>query len=467
MKIIRLVSDVLTKSIFQKSTSAPIMIKPNSSIALKSLSFELKHDLGFQIDSDDYIMSFSTDGKNYVTLLIPRGKYDRTTFLDSILRNLNGSMMTENPTENGTEWNIITTADDKVNISFGRSDYGLVSDFNLLNVTQDQNVYNKTVVSEVIDSWAQCKSFICRGGLQNKITIAGTSTANNEFYYGLCDQLFDTTKKTTLTIDDFQCCIFTTRANKNYNFKSIDGTTVESNTPWDVNDTIVMKKITINNSLNFQFIVLKQNIEYILGQFIMTGDFILSQLFQTFAFGNAEDTFNMVNPSQITSPYCQSSTDGKYIQLETLPIVYADNNLTATQINASIYFDTSIMQSFMGYDTNKLKVNGISGNFQAKNIFGLPLTFQSGDDLVVELPNLNIDGYDFLENKKSSIVAIIPIESLTKNVFGYSYIEPFPTFLSLNNDQLTNINTFYVSIKSGGQLLDVTDKIFIQLLINH
>lgn len=460
MKIIRLVSDELTKSIFQKSTSAPIMIKPNSSIALKSLSFELKHDLDFVIDSDDYVMSISTDNKTFVIIQIPRGKYNRTSFMNYLTYQFNYFMTTINQNEVGTEWVSTIANDDKVNICVSRSDLETVSNFSTLNITANENAYKKTTQSNVFDSYAQCKSFICRGGLYNLITVGGDYT--NQFIYGLSNELFNTTQKTTLTTDDFVCCVFTDGISPNYRFKNESGEIINTNCPINIGDVISIKKNTVSDYIYIQFYI--DNI--LIGQFQPSENFTISQLYTTFAFGTTSPTFNLNTPQQITSAFCQVSAEGTYSALETLPNVYSSDNLTAASIKSAIRFDSSTMQTFMGYDAQKITMSGVASNYAANNIFGLPLTFQAGDDLVVEIQNLNIDGYDFLENKKASIVAVIPIESLTKNAFGYSYIEPFPTFLSLNNDQLTNINSFYVSIKSGGQYLDLTDKIFMQLLIN-
>ena len=88
-----------------------------------------------------------------------------------------------------------------------------------------------------------------------------------------------------------------------------------------------------------------------------------------------------------------------------------------------------------------------------------------GDDLVVVLENLGIDGYDFLTNQKSAIVAIVPSESLNVVGNGVSYIEPFPTFVNLNNEKSMNINNFYVSIKQGSDFIQITDRMYLQLLI--
>jgi hypothetical protein len=473
MKIIRLVSDVLTKSIFQKSSSAPIIIKPNSSIALKSLSFELKHDLDFVIDSDDYIMSLSITYTSRVirtyNILVPRGKYNRLSFLNYLTYRINSYLASSNFNEQGIEWKFTIDNNDRLNITFGVSEFGSPTNFNTLNMTVNSNIFTKTVLSSNIDAWAQCKSFICRGGFSIAGGVGGNNTINNEFYYGLCNQIFSPSAKTTLSLDDFTTCVFTIPTNKHYRIKTINGDIIETNTDYMATDIIYIRKIRDIDAPQCKLVyaISRNNATITLGQTDPTENFTLSTLFTTIALGLVEEGFAFGSANQYLSPFCASTVDGKYTELETLENIYTDDNLTApSPFTGSITFETLTMQTFMGYDQKVINIGGVSGTYKANNIFGLPLTFQAGDDLVVELQNLNIDGYDFLENKKASIVAVIPIESLTQNVYSCSYIEPFPTFLSLNNDQLTNINTFYVSIKSGGQLLDVSDKIFIQLLIN-
>lgn len=125
------------------------------------------------------------------------------------------------------------------------------------------------------------------------------------------------------------------------------------------------------------------------------------------------------------------------------------------------YFNKSISAPILIKPGAKIAVKSLSFELQA------PFSDNLGDDLVVVLENLPIDGYDFYENKKSAIAAVIPFESLKNQSNGYSYIEPFPTFVDVNNKESLNVNTFYVSIKMAGQFIqNMTDKIYLQLLLD-
>jgi len=194
--------------------------------------------------------------------------------------------------------------------------------------------------------------------------------------------------------------------------------------------------------------------------------FVNSTQFLTIAIGDDAGAVTFENLQFTKSPFIQSTVEGKYSTVKTLENIYYDDSLGLSQSKVSIRFLTPIMQQLCGFNNSTVYQNAISGFFLGNNIFGLNLN-DVGDDIAVEILNLPLDGYDFLSNQKSSLVAVIPVESLSKNGFGYSYIEPFPTFISCNNKEKMNVNNFTIAIKTGPNYLTLTDRIYMQLLLDE
>lgn len=475
MKIVRLVSDVVSTSQFSKGCSAPIIIKKDGKIGLKSLSFETLHTSDFEVTDASYKLSFTVgdvDGDGLpisYTITVPNGVYNIKTFLEYLTAKMNFWMASFDPVLNsfGLEW-LVSNYNGKCDFAFGKSEYVLIqsSDFNLVKCVSNDNTYTKNVPSDVLDSYAQCTKYLCKGGVFATVTIDCLNDfdpgAGCIFYVGLSN-LFNPVTKTLLNGSDFNVAIFSDGASGNYKFIH-DGIITNSNAPINDGDVLCFRRNIIGYFLAY---ILNADGQVIGSySFSMPNSFILNEQFLTMAFGDGcTEDFTLINPTATLSPFIQNSINGAYSTVDSLPNIYFNSNLKAvTPSSVLIEFVGPYLQDVLGYNSNILAYNGISGSF----VSNLPIRLgfnNLGDDLVVEVSNLNLDGYDFLENRKSSILAVIPLESLSQKDYGYSYIEPFPTFSSLNNKEDININTFYISIKSGSQLVKLQDRIFMQLLI--
>lgn len=475
MKIIRLVSDVLTTSIFDKAINTPIIMKPGSKIALKSLSFETEHALSFQITDFTYQLDFTVGDRRqsnyiYYRIVVKPGSYNLITFLQYLKFQMNTILSGMNNTENcyGFEWNP-TVVNDKVNFSFGRGEYLLLANPLLNNMTVNNNVYSKTNVSVDLDSYCQSNSYICRGGFASECTLVqtqGGTIGNSVFYVGLCNNKFTPTNKPTLQASDFNFAVFSDGQTGLYKVKTFNGDTLNTDVVIQPNDKILINKDG-DDFYGYMKIFIKKGASQpvLIYSLDLTQSMVLSNPYYTFALGAGSNNITINSPTQISSPFISSTVDGKYIVNEILPnITYNVNSPSVSYIG--IRFLTNIMQSFLGFLTDNVSLITYIGTFVADQIAGVDL-IAVGDDLVVEILNLNLDGYDSLKQAKSSILAIIPIESLSKNGFGFSYIEPFPTFTSMHFTEPTTVNTFSVVIRAGLNQIKLTDKVYMQLLISE
>lgn len=477
MKIIRLVSDVVTTSIFNKSINVPIIIKPNSKVALKSLSFETEHITDFQVTDTSYQLRYTVDDKtgsalNWYTVTVPTGTYNIKTFLEYLKFAMNVTLSAIDPTKNyyGFEWNT-SLVNDRVNFSFGKSDFAAILSSNMTispNMTVNNNAYSRQNNTPDTDAYAQSNTFISKGSYKADCTIT-TGDANLPqctFYVGLCASKFAPANKPTLAASDFSVAAFSDGTSNVYKIKSINGDIIDSVVQYEKNDVIRILKTYENGIGYMNLYCVKNNAPSLLYKFSPLIDFVNTNQYLTVALGSGSQGVTFTTLTQIQSAFVSSSVDGKYIVSDVLEDVLYNSNLQAVfSSRVQLDFLTDIMQSFLGF-ANKLSViTGISGNFTANSIAAVDL-IAIGDDISVELQTLNLDGYDSLKQSKSPILAIIPIESLSKNGFGYSYIEPFPTFLSMNFQQTTSVNTFSINMTAGNKPIKLTDKVYMQLLIS-
>jgi hypothetical protein len=214
MRIIRLVSDAIDgTSRFVKATSAPIMIKPNSRIALKSLSLELQKSTNFSISNDNYYFSYSIGDKDDTgrikeyLIQIPQGVYTQDTFVTTIKYLMNAVLSGVSATVNiddedvvlqsyGFEWNLSVTSDNKLSISFNRQDLGNIDSSSMVNnpnMTVTGNTYQRQGAPPFEDNEynavTQCKLRACKGGLDSAVKIQN-SPSTCEFMIAFCNQIF-------------------------------------------------------------------------------------------------------------------------------------------------------------------------------------------------------------------------------------------------------------------------------------
>lgn len=476
VKIIRLVSDELQTSRFVKTISAPLMVKPNSKIAIKSISFDLKKTTTFVVDDDSYYYDFSVGdetGNDYIffRVQVPLGTYTLVSFINMIQYLMNEKLEALTPNQNswGFEWALQLNSN-ILSMSFDRKDLGVINsnDLALTYMTPGgNNTYSRSAqaIGAGYDSFAQSKLPLCKGGSVATITISGNNPLESDFIVGLYNNIVGTS---TILLKNASVAVFNDGGK--YWVRRIDGNDVSTDVDIENADTLFFYKEydAVNNRGRIKCDVIKETTNInILNDFV-TETFVNQNQYFTFAIGSVDTgLLEFAEPSIIASPFAQSTANGIYSVVPYANNVYKSDVSNRLASNVQLVFNSTNMRTFLGYAGISYAENLLSGHFTADYQIG-----QNGvlndltEDVVVVLENLPIDGYDFLENKKSAIVAVIPIESLLKNGVNYSYTENFPTYVSLNNKEEQNFNNFYVSIKSGAQYMNVENKIYMQLLLD-
>ena len=476
MRIIRLVSDELQTSRFVKTISAPLMVKPESKIALKSISFDLKKTTTFVIDDDGYYLDFSvgdTDESGYIfyRAQVPLGTYTLTSFINMVQYLINEKLQALTPDENswGFEWALQLNGN-ILSMSFNRADLGVINSNNLAlteMIAGANNTYTRSpaALGTGYDSFAQSKLPLCKGGSNASIIIGGNNPLESDFIIGLYNSIVGTS---TILLANASVAVFNDGGV--YWVRRIDGSDLATDVEIEVADVVRFYKEydAENNRGRIKCDIIKESGPInVLNDFV-TENFVNENQYFTFAIGsNDTGLLELAEPSIIASPFAQSTANGIYSVVPYANNVYQSDITQRLASNVQLVFNSTEMRTFLGYAGITYAENLLSGHFTADYPIG-----QNGilndltEDVVVVLENLPIDGYDFLENKKSAIVAVIPIESLLKNGVNYSYTENFPTYVSLNNKEEQNFNNFYVSVKSGTQYMNVENKIYMQLLLD-
>jgi hypothetical protein len=147
-------------------------------------------------------------------------------------------------------------------------------------------------------------------------------------------------------------------------------------------------------------------------------------------------------------------------------------NLDATARDVIFRFDTKEIQYILGYLNSEYKKNGVEITFNAEN------EIEDGifkNDLIVEVPELNLNTYDHTFKQKRNIIMVIPSGDLknaitSRGIRGYelSYTDVFPTFISLKNKQTTlTYPQLTVRVLANKQLLKMSGKMSCLLLFKE
>lgn len=473
-RIIRLASDPVTVSRFQKAMPAPVLCEPNSTIALKSLSFELAKDTTFDIPDSSYFFYYSIGDKNeqnrdiqYLIQLTP-GTYTQSSLIQSLQFQMNQTLAGVDPTDNqyGFEWRLSLDTNGKLNMAFDRADLGNVqsANINLTGIAVSGNTYTKSAVDTgEFNAFAQVKPLVSKGGFKTQVTLGGISPETTEFIVGLCP---DNIQGGVTDSEAFSFAVLNQGGtNGKYSVRTQSGALIITEVDIQTGATVEILK-EFDTEENRGWISAYQDDTLIYREYV-TETFLNANHYYTWAIGDGGADISFINPAITQSPFVTSSPGGAYTLNSIAPSIYISDLNTRSPSVVTIVFSSPSMQQFLGFSGTTLKLNAVSGNFVGDSTVAASVV-NIGEDLVVELLNMPIEGYDTLTGLAAPILAVIPVESLARDVsgLGFSYIEPFVTRVKLHNKTQINVNTFYVNIRSGSNYLSLTDRVYMQLLLD-
>ena len=423
MKLLRLAP---TDSQAQFDNTFPdIVIKPNSSIALKNLSFETvkpsititaaNETIEFTVRGEPHARNIRLDHETYT-------QANHTELINDIQHKLNQALVLE-ASEIGVQWQTKVDSTNKVNVGFKAAPYSFIpdnwkvgGDFSAAaNGTLTQT--SGTSATDMTNRMYSETPFIKGCGVMrfNLAIFADNGTANNGFIVGLSKVRPARWDTATITDEmmDYNISVSRTADNGGFYSYRVGGATTTSTTAPQTNDYVEINisagsirgviygppaggvrpavqlfSETYNGTTNYYpFVVIKGTAaETRLANFRFQHDPHLAAL----------------NPSY--------QSDGDFGAMPTP----SATRVTTNQLN----FESIALSSFLGYNEPTNSQTAVTANFVADLAFELAIL---NDNFIVELQNLTIEAFDGFESKgRRSILEFVPVsDDVTQRLVQY------------------------------------------------
>jgi hypothetical protein len=410
MKLIRLYSDTTDGLISNDLYSDAIQLKPYSEISLYNASISLSYN-NIIVDNENRTFQFSTTSapqfKKNVVLDV--GDYTADTFITHVERKMN-ALIENNALGNGVQWVVSKTTDNLLKLQFSKpnnqsTSANLVPLTNLVNLNNVGGVYNKTAGNDY-EGYGYSDLHFTRGAGH---VITTLSNNLNSFICGLIDNKPDNTQ--TLDHTYYSYAIKYDHVLDKY-YTIINGVETDTGLGYNVDEPL---RITKNSgAITFY----KNNISIGTSSFNDEKPYYLG--------------FSIKNTDANTIGTLQMSPDNNESVFLTGEDYY---NLGAQPSTVGLYF-TIYSKALFGMTFDSKVITGTEGVFNATHSF---LSSNSPTSIIVECVNLNLNSYDFSQNKRKSILATIPILQEQADRLIYNNINPI--FITINNEYPIALNT--------------------------
>ena len=462
MRLIRLESDsITTKSEFTNNLAIPIEVSANAKVALKTLTMQFDAP-PIVIDSTNDTFTLRTDtGSTLLEGALQRRQYESVdTLCAEIQTKLNALMQSfddegVDKSSVGLEWTASSTQDannnNKVTIAFNRSDPTLVvpTAANLINIDTDGTVFYKVGGNTGdFNASLEVNTPINEGGYAYEVQLVNHGMAN----------VADSTWKFYLKNYNGNISNGVLATDGFYQFYK-NGQWIISTIPVEVDDVITVTKsllLSYDTRINYRI----TNGEILKGNVI--GDRVseLVEFKNTLWLEIADDlgevgfqTITYIPTTQVTS------VGGKLIKKRADEVLHVirDSNLKTTASTVTLTLSDGLAR-LLGYAPAKLTRSAISYAFVAQsnvttNIFN--------NDIIVELVQLPLNGYDHGVKRSKNIIMVITSGALNSSTnatgveqYELSYTDNFPTYISLQNSkQSTTYSQLTVRVTSANQTL--------------
>jgi hypothetical protein len=502
MKIVRLESKPnLTQTQFQNDLSIPVQIKSNGEVALKSITFNL-HNLKFNIPKNKYKFEYTIGEDEFAitrTNYIPKGLYEISDFFRILRILLNYQLTSDQELDSdlgfGFEWNIeyeSRTDGYFTIISFYRNEQLYITtenieiqraedatENNISSMIYDEPYfYRNEAIATNTDYNSGLKTIIenNRGAWNTSLTISnrdiqdiknsnwvygiGSMTAlNRNSYNSLAEQLYVGmgVKNTNYVIK------------KNGVFQNvlIEGETI-SPLPNDVLD--IYKRLD-GEVIQVMYKIQRGNDTYELEGDIITVQSPITTIntADTYLVLKVENDAGKIRFSDITmNPTgTKELLNGQYIDTTNKKTIYNTNfgdvepSFVGLGMKSDPPGDPYEFSKILGFRSNIYEKTAINGYFESRNRIDYNL-FPS--DLVIEIDELDLDGYDQGVKMSRNIVMTIPaselrqaINQLTIDSLDVSYTEPAQfLFIGMNNaENNKTLSNLTIRASINGKLLDI------------
>lgn len=469
MKLVRLESDIpVTESQFTNNLAIAVQLDENAKVALKTLTLHFDNPT-IEVDSTNDEIAYKLGGgdTDYIIVNLTHGTYTIELFRQEILKKMNAELQSNDITdptlklEYGSSWFVETfinpsTNGVKFDISYQVVDDEAITDANVIgNLDYVGGAFSKETVidNNTYNGYMQTKEFICEGGWGTSFNIdeqnvgQPENVANSEWIYSISQ--LDAAEDTDLpTLIKKSSIAIMRNSLGNYAYKK-GGVMVDSEVPIELNDAVIITKGTNEGT---DIYILYNILKGTGPDTILEGDSATEndpmdiayiKSYPLLKIGN--NTGKIAFETLFYIPSGENSfIDGLYSSKKNVPgqkDVYRNINLKALPRVIDLNFRTRILSNLLGYTDVAYQKTGVTCEFLAENDMGL---FVFMNDLIIEIPELNLNTYDHSYKQKRNIIMVIPAGDLknsliSKGYRGYelSYTDVYPTFISLQNKQTT------------------------------
>jgi hypothetical protein len=495
MKLVRLQSDnAITESQFTNNLAIAVQLEENARVALKTISLEFEQP-EITIDSTNDSISYGVGGTINRTIKIEHGNYYNIELMREIQRKLNASLQSEDESNNplkleiGSEWLCEAVLDTnqryRAEIAYQVGDIDdSITDADVVgNMQYDTGEFTKAPDTDdnTYNAYLQTDLFMCFGGWLGTIQLNKQSPTQTEdikdsdWILSISYQeVVEKTDKDDIIADSPVCIMRNTEGN--YSYKK-DGYMVATNPPVQIEDEdfVSIAKVLNNGKTYVVYIIQKgtQTLTFI-GDEIILSDAVeigIQPFYYTLKVGNDTGKIMYSNLKYTPSAASIQVSPGVFVvkKASQAITIIKNINLDAVARDVILRFDTRQLQYLLGYLNSQYKKNGVEITFNGEN------EMEDGvfkNDLIVEIPELNLNTYDQTFKQKRNIIMVIPSGDLknaitSRGIQGYelSYTDIYPTFVSLKNKQTTlTYPQLTVRVIANKQLLKVNGKMSCLLL---
>lgn len=458
MKLIRLVTED-ENSIFDNTFNDSLTLKPNSKIALQSLSIETENNV-IEIDGSNDTITFGVQLSFQKTITLDRGTYNKSNFKDLLtdiqvkLNEATGFNVLADPDpfpvrrNLGLQWKVEVNSKNKISIGYqigtwgeyetywdyntakvlrltlsnGRTLYRLANEESDFTIDNDRSMLLPYYVS------TGCSVVRCR---TNRFTEDSYPTFQGGYIIALSRTDLSNKKPDEIVDSDISYGIHVTTTSPNTvkrYYVIVDGVhslaggvlpNYEGN--GDIRNDfqeimINFDRVELNIYQNATGDLKNQiaNFPYLAGE----------KLYPLFILRGKNVDFNMVRT--LVSPYTFdppiNNSDVQLVGAPPIPIRLPSENFLEMTIGLS---------NFLGYDNPRYPRTGtirvLEFDWIAENVFE---PSEIADAFLIELLNLKCESYDGFLNQRKNILAVIPKSNVNGEVI---YETNTPFFIDLNN----------------------------------
>jgi hypothetical protein len=496
MKLVRLQSDnAITESQFTNNLAIPVQLEQNARVALKTISLEFEApDLVIDSTNDTIKFGIGLNSDTNRTVKLDHGSYTVSLIGQQIQGKLNELVQSNDGVDDvlkleiGSEWLAETYTDPatqttKMDITYQVGDVdNSITDADVVgNLQYNTGNFTKAPATDdnTYNAYLQTDKYICFGGWELSMTVVPQTVGQpqninaSQWILGIAsiDDKYDNDEESIIS---GSAVAIMRNSEGNYSYLK-DGFMNATDTPVEADDTIIInKKLNGQTDIEIVYSVVKgtQTTEFV-------GDSGLDSKASAIAYDPQYPLLKVGNDTgkiaftslQFTPSYSCKDVDGVFTQKTAKDgiDVIKNINLNAQPRNVTLSFFNRQLASLLGYEQVTYTKNGVELTFNGEQDI---LQYIFLNDLIIEIPELNLNTYDHSFKQKRNIIMVIPSGDLknavtTRGLKGYelSYTDVFPTFISLKNKQTTlTYPQLSVRVTSDKKLLTMSGRMSCLLL---